>query len=82
MVLGKRWLFSIKNGAEIGLLKKGRKSPGSRLTVFNLFIIETPFDTSARRADPDQAALEGAAWSGSTLFANGNVIYLILHKWT
>ena len=23
-----------------------------------------------------------AAWSGSTLFANGNRIYLILHQWT
>ena len=27
MVLGKRWLFSIGNGAEIWPLEKGRKSP-------------------------------------------------------
>ena len=29
---------------------------------------------------PDQAAL--AAWSESSLFAHGNMIYLVLHKWT
>ena len=34
------------------------------------------------RVDPDQAALVKAAWSGSTLFAYGHMIYLILHKWT
>ena len=27
MVLGKKWLFSIGNGAEIQPLEKGRKSP-------------------------------------------------------
>ena len=32
MVLGKGWLFSIGNGAEIQIrpLEKGRKSPGSQ----------------------------------------------------
>ena len=33
MVLGKRWLFSIGNGAEIGPLENGRKSRGSSLTL-------------------------------------------------
>ena len=32
MVLGKRWLFSIGNGAEIRPLEKGRKSPGRYVT--------------------------------------------------
>ena len=36
--------------------------------------IETPFNTFANREDPDQAALVRAAWSGSTLFAYGNMI--------
>ena len=40
--------------------------------------IETPLITFANRADPDQAALVRAAESGSTLFAHGNMIYLIL----
>ena len=31
MVLGKRWLFSIGNGAEIRPLKMGRKSPDATL---------------------------------------------------
>ena len=30
MVLGKKWLFSIGNGAEIWPLEMGRKSPGLR----------------------------------------------------
>ena len=33
----------------------------------------------ANRADPDQTALVRAAWSESTLFANWNMLYLILH---
>ena len=33
-----------------------------------LYPIETPFDAFANRADPDQAALGRAAWSGSSLF--------------
>ena len=46
----------------------------------SLFIIHsgwsllTPFNDFANRADPDQAALVRAAWSGSTLFACGNDI--------
>ena len=47
-----------------------------------LYLIEMTFNTFANRADPDQAALVRAAWSGSTLFAYGNMIYLILHKRT
>ena len=43
-----------------------------------LYLIGTPFDpafdTFANRADQDQAALVRAAWSGSTLFAYGNMI--------
>ena len=34
------------------------------------------------RADPDQAALVRAAWSGSTLFAHGYMVYLTLNKKT
>ena len=47
---------------------------------FNPYLIETPFNAFANRADranPDQAALPRAAWaawSESTLFANGNRI--------
>ena len=41
-----------------------------------LYLIETPFNAFANRADIDQAAL---ARSGSTLFAYENMIYLILH---
>ena len=44
-----------------------------------LYFIMTPLNTFANRADPDQAAPVRAARSGSTLFANGNIIYLILH---
>ena len=33
-----------------------------------------PLNTFANRADPDQAALVRAAWSGFTLFASGNMI--------
>ena len=43
------------------------------------FYVKTPFNTFANRAEPDQAALVRAAWSGSTLFAYGNMIYLIPH---
>ena len=33
MVLGKRWLFSIGNGAEIPPLEMGRKSPDSDFPI-------------------------------------------------
>ena len=39
-----------------------------------LYLIEMPFKAFANRADPDQAALVGAALSVSTLFAYGNMI--------
>ena len=39
---------------------------GNALT---LYLIKTPFNTFANRADPDQAVLSGAAKSGFTLFA-------------
>ena len=32
-----------------------------------------PFNAFANRVDPDQAALRRVAWSGSALFANGNM---------
>ena len=48
----------------------------------NLYLIETPFHAFVNRADPDQAAPVRAALSGSALFANGNMLFLILHKWT
>ena len=44
------------------------------LTVYKrstIYLIETPFNAFANRADP-----------GSTMFAYGNMIYLILHQWT
>ena len=47
-----------------------------------LYLMDAPFNALANRADPNQAALQRAAWSGSTLYAYGNMIYLILHKWT
>ena len=49
------------------------------LIIFTFYLIETPFNTFASRADSDQAALVRAAWSGSTLFAYGNMMYPILH---
>ena len=49
--------------------------------MLNLYLIETPYNMFANRADPNQAALVRAAWSGSALFAYGNMIYLIQHKW-
>ena len=36
------------------------------IAVLTLYHIKTPFDAFANRADPDQAALLRAAWSGST----------------
>ena len=42
--------------------------------LITLYLIETPFNTFANRADPVQAALVRAAWSGSSLFAYGNMI--------
>ena len=41
--------------------------------------IETHFDAFTNRAHPDQAATRAAI--GSTLFAYGNMIYLILLLW-
>ena len=38
-----------------------------------LNLMETRFNAFANRADQDQAALVRAAWSGSTLFAYGNI---------
>ena len=52
------------------------------IIIIILYIIETPFNAFANRAYPDQAALVWAVWSGSTLFAWRNMIYLILHWWT
>ena len=39
-----------------------------------LYLKKKPLKSFANRADPDQAALVRAAWSGSTLFAYGNMI--------
>ena len=47
--------------------------------LLTLYPKGTSFNAFVNRADPDQAALERAAWSGSTLFAYGNMLYLILH---
>ena len=41
-------------------------------TSLTIHLIEMHFETFANRADPEQAALVRAAWSGSTLFAYGN----------
>ena len=46
-----------------------------------LHLIETSFNAFANRADPDQAALVRAVWSGSTLVAYGNMINLIIQEW-
>ena len=45
-------------------------------------VIETPLNAFAIRADLDQVAPVRAARSGYSMFAYGNLIYLILHKWT
>ena len=50
---------------------KDKKQTQYNLT---LYLIETPFNAFANRADPDQAALVRAAWSVSILFAYGNMI--------
>ena len=42
--------------------------------MLTIYLIETPFNTFANRADPDQADLVRVAWSGSTLLAYGNMI--------
>ena len=42
--------------------------------IITLCLIETHFKAFAYRADPDQAALVRAAWSGSTLFAYEKMI--------
>ena len=52
----------------------------NELNFLTLYLIETPFNTLVNRADPDQAALVSAAWSESTLFANGNMIYEPVHE--
>ena len=50
---------------------------------FTLYRIETHFPTFANRADPDQTAESGSfaatAWSWSSLFVYGNMIYLIIN---
>ena len=47
--------------------------------ILTLYLVETPFNAFANRADPDQAALARAVWLGSTLFANGSMIDLIIN---
>ena len=42
--------------------------------VLTVYLIEILFNSFANRADPDQAALVRAAWSGSSLFADRNDI--------
>ena len=54
-------------------------SPIKGTCSLTTYLIEMPFNAFANRADPDQAALARAARSGSTLFASGYMIYLILH---
>ena len=57
----------------LNLKKKSRKSTnkkfGLNIVLIALYFKKTPFNASANRADPDQASLVRAAWSGSTLFA-------------
>ena len=42
--------------------------------TLNPLLHRDSFDAFTNRADPDQAALTRAAWSQSSLFANGNMI--------
>ena len=42
-------------------------------TSLTIHLIEMHFETFANRADPDQAALVRAAWSGSTLLLMGMI---------
>ena len=48
-----------------------------------LYLIETPFNALANRADPDQAALIELPDQGPLcLLIEISWIYLILHQWT
>ena len=49
---------------------------GDTISELTLYLIETPFNAFANRADLDQAALLRTDWSGSTLLAYENMIYL------
>ena len=53
---------------------KIKRSKVTDYAALTLYLIETPFDTFANRADTDQAALVRAASSGSTLIAYGSMI--------
>ena len=70
--------------ASIHCLEKKSLNWKWAMGVLTLYLIEKLFNAFANRVDPDQAALVRAAWSGSTLFFYGNMIYiyLILLKWT
>ena len=50
---------------------------GADMKHLTLYPIEAPFNPFTNREDQDQAALVRAALSGTTLFAYGNMIYLI-----
>ena len=45
------------------------------MSCLTLYLIEVSFNTFVSIADPDQAALVGAAWSRSTLLAGNMIIY-------
>ena len=45
------------------------------MSCLTLYLIEASFNTFVSIADPDQAALVGAAWSQSTLLAGNMIIY-------
>ena len=59
-----------------GFLPRTRLEMNHKILFCNLtlYLIVTPVNTFANRADPDQAALIRAAWSRSTLVAYGNMI--------
>ena len=64
------------HGCHVWISEQNHLSILSLHVALTLYLIETPFNSFANRVDPDQAAL---LRSGSTLFAYGNMIGLILH---
>ena len=49
---------------------------------FNPLPLGDNFGHFSKQSRPISGSSWRAAWSGSTLFAHGNMIYLILQKWT
>ena len=49
--------------------------------IWSYMLVRRLWNVFVNKVDPDKAALVRAAWPGSTLFAHGDMKYLIKHKW-